>query len=1507
MNISPGLAFILQHEAEINRKKAALKAAKADLVTSKLIIANSDQVSKLNNANLLSLLRSKTPLGKVNKNKTARTPKLFNNAYSSEREVKSAEHNRILKRPPFKRASTTLSEPPGDRLPSLLPITPKTVKITTRLIKSTEKPVHTDADHTSSPLSIPILSVSKNNSPASSTKVPKASSFLSNVKSLLNKSTKDTTKKTFPPAKIRISLSNAVPDTDTEDENSYETGDTEEEQTPPEENNKIEQINGKGIPGNIDKSVKSLTPPLIAPSKVPLSTDGNTKEDNALEPVKITEIEAPTKHALGIDVDEPMASNVSKELPIKENQELNSENDNKRKEEPSGQDEGNIAKEEVISKLAGTTTDDRSPKLVANTRITVGDEKDDNLVLLKKEKYLSVKADSKPMVSATIESANNEDNPPKSNATLEKGNLLPDVSLNEVEERLFLQTLTSSKIGGEERKTAVADLKFSNGEPSQTELPTIEYSKEKNVSEKQPEKYHDTKNLVDEAPVSVEVDNESDNGSADLFTDAVEHTEQNPATDTIVTQDNETTPVDIPIIANEKIETNIEDERTEGGIQNVEQKDTRAEPNEITFNDKSTIPFKRPEEPMKRKELFLNETDVTTIQDGKKDKPPTNVTDMPKSAENISQISTLTEKEEMRQKKDIYPVKEVGNETESSTKAVESIQGSPETKSSGVRISTLLNDKPKVDNSTKIAEAVDIEIDMATESESSESSKDSHTEESEEKKTTNIRELLDKEASSVTSSKQSNVTAIEKSGSIGAVGSIKVANTDLKEVPTVENKEKEVVSSLKRKNSDTLSSPKAKWAKVLSEDLPPSASQKSGLLRLFSNVYKTSLSGKGNDNSFESILTKLTHRPARVEAESNDTNSSEPIEKRRHLPRESTQKNSPDVFQSIYSSHQRHHLKGSVISFTPTEKEKMKFESFTPLGQNAKMEVIYISDSDDNNILDDAGPADIDEISDTGFDDIEILEYIKNSSPMKDGSLEEELTGNKVNQVVPEITDPETERRLYERKLAIGVLEKLDDKKVYSKRDMCDLIESGIPNHTPFDDDPKSSATNNICSVDNYQSSHIFFYQQVHKKDRVEYKSFDTTAKNDYRSQLLLTMPEKARTEQTNKDKILNATEPTSGSKMSSIEHSDGINHAEKRSRNNWRNEWTRTLGMARIYIYPGSPLGVTEEQKKSLDDTFAKINDLFQVKFRSIFCEDFEPKSTNIVLLKGDRENFQDDEQFKALSETVKRASLSRKIRIWPLEKVLRFIKNMDIDLSAWGISTVSERKETRQHFLEELYERRKTEVSEKPDNSQRLIIGPTSNSIKKDITKPDGYNPAVKDDSSDEPYFSEIINYLESLLHNASNMMTNKDNELSKANGIIKSLTGTVLENEMKLTSLSSSLHSKEAEIEAIKSSNEKYKEELKKREKKLKQMAGKIHKSSSKNRLNKKMSKSVKYLLKELAKKESLIEKLEKKHLKKKKNEKKYSPRKSAENTKSKHDNNTENVKSTKRKKKTKKSKS
>ena len=107
----------------------------------------------------------------------------------------------------------------------------------------------------------------------------------------------------------------------------------------------------------------------------------------------------------------------------------------------------------------------------------------------------------------------------------------------------------------------------------------------------------------------------------------------------------------------------------------------------------------------------------------------------------------------------------------------------------------------------------------------------------------------------------------------------------------------------------------------------------------------------------------------------------------------------------------------------------------------------------------------------------------------KDGSLEEELTGNKVNQVVPEITDPETERRLYERKLAIGVLEKLDDKKVYSKRDMCDLIESGIPNHTPFDDDPKSSATNNICSVDNYQSSHIFFYQQVHKKDRVEYKS----------------------------------------------------------------------------------------------------------------------------------------------------------------------------------------------------------------------------------------------------------------------------------------------------------------------------------------------------------------------------------------------------------------------------------
>ena len=145
----------------------------------------------------------------------------------------------------------------------------------------------------------------------------------------------------------------------------------------------------------------------------------------------------------------------------------------------------------------------------------------------------------------------------------------------------------------------------------------------------------------------------------------------------------------------------------------------------------------------------------------------------------------------------------------------------------------------------------------------------------------------------------------------------------------------------------------------------------------------------------------------------------------------------------------------------------------TGISHPGKMELIYISDLDKNYSEKDSS-SDLESLSSRESDEIIVV---------KDSDAN---TGKNQNQAW---SDPELEWRRSERELTKNILRSLADRTKYNKKTMCSLIEQGIPRHSYLSGNPLTSVTNDICSVENYETSNAFFYQQVHKRDRLQYLS----------------------------------------------------------------------------------------------------------------------------------------------------------------------------------------------------------------------------------------------------------------------------------------------------------------------------------------------------------------------------------------------------------------------------------
>ncbi|QID83555.1 hypothetical protein GRS66_006022 [Saccharomyces pastorianus] len=479
---------------------------------------------------------------------------------------------------------------------------------------------------------------------------------------------------------------------------------------------------------------------------------------------------------------------------------------------------------------------------------------------------------------------------------------------------------------------------------------------------------------------------------------------------------------------------------------------------------------------------------------------------------------------------------------------------------------------------------------------------------------------------------------------------------------------------------------KKKWSSVLDEEGVPEAVESRSLLNLFSNVFKTSLHSK-NKSPIGNALHMLGQKPSAPEVavtteslgnKSDDMPLSQPVNgsKPEYTNDPQTSLSQPTgageaVAQSIKSS-----LLDLAKDKQIMEEKFNRGRTDTGISHPAKMELIYISDPDKRYSENDSS-SDLESLSSRESDEIKVVKDIDTS------------TGKNQNQTW---SDPELEWRRSERELTKNILRSLDDNTKYDKKTMCILIEQGIPRHSHLSNNPLTSVTNNICSVENYETSNAFFYQQVHKRDRLQYlplyeastlEESDVVKRED-------SVNKNTRTEGKNSEQSLTPTKtfqtPTISSPLGfeiinapinkngtitketgvtthhDISHSKAKNNKENLSKDFWRQEWLANLKLISVSLVDEFPSKTPKSERQTINENMERLKEIFVRKFGSKISKVLT--ESDIVILKGEIEDFPIDSRVKSLYNDTQNKPGTKKTRFWSYKKTLRFVVNMGIHI---------------------------------------------------------------------------------------------------------------------------------------------------------------------------------------------------------------------------------------------------
>lgn len=345
----------------------------------------------------------------------------------------------------------------------------------------------------------------------------------------------------------------------------------------------------------------------------------------------------------------------------------------------------------------------------------------------------------------------------------------------------------------------------------------------------------------------------------------------------------------------------------------------------------------------------------------------------------------------------------------------------------------------------------------------------------------------------------------------------------------------------------------------------------------------------------------------------------------------------------------------------------------TGISHPGKMELIYISDLDKNYSEKDSS-SDLESLSSRESDEIIVV---------KDSDAN---TGKNQNQAW---SDPELEWRRSERELTKNILRSLADRTKYNKKTMCSLIEQGIPRHSYLSGNPLTSVTNDICSVENYETSNAFFYQQVHKRDRLQYlplygvSTFEES--NPVKKENLVN--KNTRTEEKNSEQnptprktsqaptvssplgfeTMNSpvnkngtisTKETGVTAHHDISHSKAKNTKENLSKEFWRQEWLANLRLISVSLVDEFPSKTSKSEKVTINEKMQRLKEIFAKKFGSKISKTLT--ESDIVILKGEIEDFPMDSGVRSFYNDTQNKPGTKKTRFWSYKKTLKFVVNM-------------------------------------------------------------------------------------------------------------------------------------------------------------------------------------------------------------------------------------------------------
>lgn len=215
--------------------------------------------------------------------------------------------------------------------------------------------------------------------------------------------------------------------------------------------------------------------------------------------------------------------------------------------------------------------------------------------------------------------------------------------------------------------------------------------------------------------------------------------------------------------------------------------------------------------------------------------------------------------------------------------------------------------------------------------------------------------------------------------------------------------------------------------------------------------------------------------------------------------------------------------------------------------------------------------------------------------------------------LMPTLTDPSAEKRKNDREVAIDVLVKLKDKRTYDRKTIAELVEKGVPNHRALEGNSCVSVTNDVCSVNNYETSHAYYYQQLDKRSKLSW------------------IP-------------LHAAPPDNGQPPKEI----------------WRNELQASLVSCCVFFYSVEPSKLQGQQRLAMEHQITQLKRILQTRFLVKLADSLD-KKVDVVILYGQNE--------KLLSELVQKRLKNMPFRVWSLQKALDFLEDVDVDLKEWGI----------------------------------------------------------------------------------------------------------------------------------------------------------------------------------------------------------------------------------------------